>query len=97
MEDLKTSNIILQQIDGNEVLRLFKEISATLDSLPKPPPTLVLMNRAETAQLLGVSLPTIYNWTKKGILTAHHLGNRVYYKKHEVIQAMTATQPPKQN
>ncbi len=49
-----------------------------------------LITRAETAQMLGVTLPTIYDWTKKGIITAYRIGNRVRYKHDEILEAVTS-------
>ncbi|MDM1140051.1 helix-turn-helix domain-containing protein [Empedobacter sp. R132-2] len=47
-----------------------------------------ILTREETARLLSISLPTLWNWTKKNILTAYGIGGRVYYKKDEVINAL---------
>ncbi len=47
-----------------------------------------ILTREETAQLLSISLPTLWNWTKKNILTAYGIGGRVYYKKDEVINSL---------
>lgn len=48
-----------------------------------------LITRTETAQMLGVTLPTIYDWTKKGIITAYRIGNRVRYKHAEILATVT--------
>jgi hypothetical protein len=42
----------------------------------------------ETAQYCKVSKVTIHAWTKKGILRKYKIGNRVFYKKNEVISAI---------
>lgn len=47
-----------------------------------------LITRMEVARLLGVTLPTVYDWTKKGIITAYRIGNRVRYKKDEIMQTL---------
>ena len=47
-----------------------------------------LLTRKETALYLRVSFPTIDNWTKKGILRAYYMGNRVYYKKEEIFKTL---------
>lgn len=47
-----------------------------------------LMTRTETAKYLKVNFTTIHNWTKKGKLKAYGLGNRVYYKKNEIDEAL---------
>ena len=47
-----------------------------------------ILTREETAQLLSISLPTLWSWTKKNALTAYGIGGRVYYKKDEVINSL---------
>ena len=47
-----------------------------------------LITRMEVARLLGVTLPTVYDWTKKEIITAYRIGNRVRYKKDEIMQTL---------
>ena len=46
------------------------------------------LSRAEVAKLLKVDISTIHNWGKSGKLKRHGLGNRVYYKRSEVEQAI---------
>lgn len=46
------------------------------------------LTRNEVAQLLKVDLSTVHNWTKKGKIKAYGLGNRVYYKRHELNQSL---------
>ncbi|GGD86370.1 helix-turn-helix domain-containing protein [Planktosalinus lacus] len=47
-----------------------------------------LLTRQETADMLSVSLVTLWKWTKDDIIAAYRIGNRVRYKKGEVIEAM---------
>jgi len=46
------------------------------------------LTRNEVAKLLKVDLSTVHNWTKKGKIKAYGLGNRVYYKRHELNQSL---------
>ena len=46
------------------------------------------LSRAEVAKLLKVDISTIHNWGKAGKLKRHGLGNRVYFKRSEVEQAI---------
>ena len=50
----------------------------------KPPKATELLTREEVAKLFEVSPITIYRWTKEGRLPCYGLGNRVYYKSHEI-------------
>lgn len=42
------------------------------------------LTRKELAELFKVTLPTISDWSKKGILKPYRLGNLVRFKKSEV-------------
>ncbi len=46
------------------------------------------LTRQQTAELLNIDLSTLHNWTKKGKLNAYGIGYRVYYKRHEVENAL---------
>lgn len=46
------------------------------------------LTRAETAELFKVSLPTIHDWQKNGILRVYKMGNRSYYKRSELLQTL---------
>lgn len=48
----------------------------------------LLLTRTETAKYLKVNMTTLWNWTKKGKLKPYGLGNRVYYKKNEIDEAL---------
>lgn len=48
----------------------------------------VLLTREETKEFLKTTFPTLYKWTQEGLLKRYQLGNRIYYKKHEVIQSL---------
>ena len=56
---------------------------------------LKLLTRKDTAKFLCISLPTLHEWTKNGIIKAHRIGSRVLYKKEEIIQALLQIQTTK--
>lgn len=47
-----------------------------------------LLTREETAKLLSVSLVTLWDWTKKDIIPAYRIGNKIRYKKSEVLKSL---------
>jgi predicted DNA-binding transcriptional regulator AlpA len=49
----------------------------------------VLLKRNEVAEIFGVTKVTIWDWTKKNILKAYKIANKVYYKQHEIEAALT--------
>lgn len=46
------------------------------------------LTRIEVAKLLKITLPTLHDWTKKGLLKAYRIGNRIRYKETEVIETI---------
>lgn len=48
----------------------------------------VLLTRHETASLLGISLVTLWQWTRTDIVPAYRIGNKVRYKKSEIIESL---------
>lgn len=47
-----------------------------------------LLTRDETAKMLSVSLVTLWDWTRKDLIPAYRIGNKVRYKKSEVLEAL---------
>lgn len=85
-------NIILTQISIAELKNLISEVLRTElknlnDSQPEKETT-ELITRLQTAKILNVSLPTLNDWTKKGIIKGYRIGSRVRYKKNEVFEAL---------
>lgn len=54
-----------------------------------------LITRKETAEILGVSLPTLHEWTKKGVLPAKRIGSRIRYERTAVYDALKSVEPLK--
>jgi hypothetical protein len=50
----------------------------------------VLLTRDEARAFLKTTFPTLRKWTADGLLPSYQLGGRVYYKQHEIIQALKA-------
>ena len=56
---------------------------------------LILLSRKDTAKLLCVSLPTLHDWTKNGIIKGYRIGNRILYKLDEVNDSLKQIQTSK--
>jgi excisionase family DNA binding protein len=52
-----------------------------------------LLTREETCKLLSINKTTLWKHTKSGKLKSLGLGNRVYYKKSELLQAVKHLNP----
>jgi len=82
-------------IHGIELTDFIKQISEIIDeklkeNFEKAPieKKSEYLNRFEVAEILKISLPTLNNWSKAGILQSYRIGNRVLYKQDEIDQAV---------
>jgi excisionase family DNA binding protein len=41
----------------------------------------------KAAEILGVSLPTLYKYTSHGLITRYRLGKKFYYRRDELFEA----------
>jgi excisionase family DNA binding protein len=81
--------------------KLLEDLTARFkESLPiyEPTPSVVdktdeLLTRKQAAETLGISLPTLYDWSKKGILKPYRISSRIRYKKKEVLSALKQIKP----
>ena len=54
-----------------------------------------LLTRKETADKLKISLVTLNDWTKRGIIQSYLIGGRVLYKDSEIEASLHKTQTVK--
>lgn len=54
-----------------------------------------ILTRKQTAELLGITLPTLREWTKTGKIKCYNVGNsrKVFYRREEVEAALKAQTP----
>ena len=48
----------------------------------------ILLTREQSAEMLSISLVTLWKYTKDDILPAYRIGNNVRYKKSEILSAL---------
>ncbi|WP_178990445.1 helix-turn-helix domain-containing protein [Winogradskyella schleiferi] len=61
---------------------------ATLNSLPESTSSDELLTVEETLNYLKCSKQALWNWRKNGILPSYRMGNRVYYKKSDILSKL---------
>lgn len=82
IENTNTSDFKNEILNGvTDVLKGFANTLQANDSE-------ILLTREETSKLLSVSLVTLWEWTRKDIIPAYRIGNKVRYKKSEVMSAL---------
>lgn len=88
------NSIILQGISTDDLKKILREVleeSNQKESKPKQSlKPISYLDRFEVAEMLKISLPTLNNWSKSGILQSYRIGNRVLYKQDEIDQAVHA-------
>ena len=78
----------------SDLKRVFREVLAeksNSETVPKKSERKInYLNRFEVVELLKISLPTLANWTKEGILQSYRIGKRVLYREDEVNSSLIA-------
>jgi len=80
-EDLK--NMIQSSIREE-----LSKIALNIESKPAIPEPEQPISMREAIQFLGKSRQTLADWRRKGLITAHKLGGRLYFFKSELIGKM---------
>lgn len=86
------TEILLNGINLNELLdKIGQLIDTKIGDIQQPTGKnrSSLISRKEVATLLQISLPTLNDWTKSGLLNSYRIGTRVLYKREEVEQSLT--------
>lgn len=72
----------IQTIVSKEVQKAVEQLTPPKDNTPE------FITRNEMAEILGVSLPTLHEWTKKGWIPAKRIGTRIRYDKQAVLDTI---------
>jgi excisionase family DNA binding protein len=51
-----------------------------------------LLTRNEVCSLLHITLPTLHQWTKEGLVTGYRIGTRIRYKRAEILATLNKVQ-----
>lgn len=90
----KMSEILLRGITVEELIEKLRQVidvkTDKIKAALSQPDHENLITRKEVAQLLRISLPTLNEWTKIKKLQSYKIGNRVLYKRNEVIASLNS-------
>ena len=91
---MKTTKIEITEVTPEELVNLLTEnlidkLEERFNKIVEFPNLETFLSRKETAKFLKISLPTLHDWTKSGIIPGYRIGNRVLFKKGEIINSMT--------
>jgi len=76
------NGITLQQL-AETLAQLMQDKNVT-----KSEPKVELITRVEVCELLSFNKTSLWKHTKSGKLKSYGIGNRVYYKRSEVLEAV---------
>lgn len=93
-------HVVVTELELEKLVEVLTNIEARLQSIEnfqaKEPvlqsnePT--LMTRAEVSKFFQVNMSTVRNWSISGILQPYYIGDRVYFKRSEVMNALIPAQ-----
>lgn len=88
-------NVVLSPIDTETLINQIAQRTAELiESRRSEQPKQAtdetdLLTPKETAQLLRISIPTLWRYEKKGKVKCYGIGGKRYYKRNEIIESLT--------
>jgi len=85
------SNLILHQTPLEDITAIIVEAVADQFKkcqLNKPDEPEKIFTREETCKRLGISLPTLWQYTKSGKIKAVRIGSRIRYRKSDIDSAL---------
>ena len=82
------TGISFEQLQDSIRTTVKNEVERIIGNLPTPIAAPELITRKETAHILGISLPTLNEWTKNGTLHAQRIGTRVRYQRANVYASL---------
>ena len=76
---------------------VLNKLDQVLAKMQTPKQETELISREDVCKLLNISLSTLHIWRKQGILKDYRIGNKVRFKKAEVLEAITEIKPRTQD
>ena len=88
-----TQQVLLSPITLPDLVsEITRAVRAEVAAMPAPvqhvAPPEELLSRDQAAQLLAITLPTLREYTHKGLVNGYRIGTRVRYKRSEVIASL---------
>jgi excisionase family DNA binding protein len=95
MSEVHITTVPVADLEGILARAIRTELSNLLKVEPPQPQADELLTRKEAARYLGLSLPTLHDYTQRGIVTAYRIGSRVRYRRGELANALQKVQAAK--
>ncbi len=85
---IEIENVSVDELVTTITNKVLEGLEIRLEQLQQKKHQEQLLTRTETIQYLKVDSSTLWSWTRNGKLKAYRVGNRVYYKKNEIDEAL---------
>ena len=73
----------------DELRALIEEgVTNALSKVPTGKENIVYLKRKDVAKMFGISVVTLRQWTKEGLIKDCKIKSRVFYKQEEVMEAL---------
>jgi len=82
------SGISFDQLQESIRTTVRNEVEKVVSCLQKTEPPTELITRKEAVAILGISLPTLAAFTKKGIIPAQRIGTLIRYNRADVYNSL---------
>jgi predicted DNA-binding transcriptional regulator AlpA len=86
-----STQILLQGITLEELAKELEKYFVLKGSVRVKEPENDLMTRKEVCKLLSIVNVTLWKHTKSGKFKSYGIGNRIFYKRSEVLEAVKPT------
>ncbi len=88
MDNLILTTHTTEELTGLIGQAVQEAIKNSLSIFTSTPPSEKLLTRKETADKLKISLVTLNDWTKRGMIQSYLIGGRVLYKETEIEKSL---------
>lgn len=94
MEQVVFTQVPIADLQGYIAQTIKEQFNALRMAEPAPDPD-ELVTRKEAARYLGLSLPTLHDYSMKGLVPAFRIGSRVRYRRGDLSNALLKVQASK--
>lgn len=89
-----TNSILLQNVNQEQFTELIKsvfreQLKEFKKELDYKDTKEELLSREQVLELLQINASTLWHWQNKGKINVHKFANKCYYKRSEIMEAIT--------
>lgn len=88
-QSMDNNSVMIQNTSRDEMVDMFRQVlREELTALQAKEPDLKYRTRKEVCKLLNISLPTLAEYTRSGIIIGKKIGSRILYEEASVQAAV---------